>query len=147
MSEESTAVRHPPVHLWIVGVLSLLWNAYGCFDYLMKQTRNAGYLASLSAEQAAVITQMPVWVDVAWAIGVWAGLLGSALLLLRKRWATHAFRLSLLGAAIGTAYQVRALPATYVATTTEWVLTIAILMVCVVLLIYARWQTARGVLR
>lgn len=146
MSEGSTTIR-PPVHLWIVGVLSLLWNVYGCFDYLMKQSRNASYLASLPAEKVAVITQMPIWVNVAWAVGVWAGLLGCVLLLLRKRWAIHAFRLSLLGAAVGTAYQVRALPTTYVSTITEWVLTIAILLVCVALLVYARWQTARGVLR
>ena len=24
-----------PAHLWIVGILSLLWNAFGCYDYLM----------------------------------------------------------------------------------------------------------------
>ena len=22
-----------PVHLWIVGILAVLWNAIGCFDY------------------------------------------------------------------------------------------------------------------
>ena len=25
-----------PWHLWVVGVLSLLWNCYGGYDYLMK---------------------------------------------------------------------------------------------------------------
>jgi hypothetical protein len=29
-----------PVHLWIVGFLSLLWNGFGCYDYLMTRMRN-----------------------------------------------------------------------------------------------------------
>jgi hypothetical protein len=33
-----------PVHLWIVGILSLLWNAMGCFDYVMTRMRNTDYL-------------------------------------------------------------------------------------------------------
>lgn len=143
MSEESAVVR-VPVHLWIVGALGVLWNAYGCFDYSMKQA-SSSYLASLPPEQATMLTQMPLWANVVWAIGVWGGLLGCLLLLLRRRWAAHAFRLSLLGAAVGTAYQVRHLPQPMNAA--DWVLTIAILMVCVALLIYARWQTARGLLR
>ena len=143
MSEGASAAR-TPVHLWVVGVLGVLWNAYGCFDYLMKQT-SASYLAALPPEQSTMLTQMPWWANVVWAIGVWAGLLGCILLLLRSRWAAHVFRLSLLGAAVGTAYQVRQLPQPM--KSSDWVLTIAILMVCVALLIYARWQTARGVLR
>ena len=143
MNEGSASGAHVPAHLWIVGALGVVWNAYGCFDYSMKQA-SASYLASLPPEQATMLTQMPLWANVVWAIGVWGGLLGCILLLLRRRWAAHAFRVSLLGAAIGTAYQVRHLPPMQ---STDWILTIAILMVCVALLIYARWQTARGVLR
>ena len=28
-----------PVHLWIVGFISLLWNAMGVFDYLATKLR------------------------------------------------------------------------------------------------------------
>jgi hypothetical protein len=144
MNERASATVRAPAHLWIVGVLGVLWNAYGCFDYLMKQVGGASYLAALPLAEATMLAQMPLWANAAWAIGVWGGLLGCVLLLLRRRWAAPAFRLSLLGAALGTAYQVRHLPPM---NSTDWVLTIAILMVCVALLIYARWQTARGNLR
>jgi len=143
MSESSAA--RVPVHLWIVGVLSLLWNAYGCFDYLMTQTRNASYLAGFTAEQMAVFDRMPAWVNAAWAVGVWGALLGSVLLLLRRRWSVHAFRLSLLGAAVGTAYQIRVAPQPL--SNADWALTIAILVVGLALVLYARWQIMRGVLR
>jgi hypothetical protein len=141
---ESTATR-APVHLWIVGVLAILWNSYGCFDYLMTQTRNASYLASFTPEQIAVWEQMPVWINAAWAVGVWGSLLGSILLLLRKRWAVHVLRLALLGAAVGIAYQVRVAPQPL--STFEWALTISILVVALALVLYARWQVMRGVLR
>ena len=29
-----------PVHLWIVAILATIWNAFGCFDYLMTHPRN-----------------------------------------------------------------------------------------------------------
>lgn len=94
-----------PLHLWIVGVLALLWNAFGCFDYVMTQTNNAEYLAQFTDEQRAYFETFPVWIEAAWAFGVWGALLGSLLLLLRSRWAVTAFALSLLGLALATLYQ------------------------------------------
>ena len=29
-----------PIHLWIVGILSLLWNSFGGYNYTMTRTRN-----------------------------------------------------------------------------------------------------------
>jgi predicted membrane channel-forming protein YqfA (hemolysin III family) len=40
-----------------------------------------------------------------WAIGVWGGLVGAALLLMRSRYAVTAFGLSLIGAVVGLGYQ------------------------------------------
>jgi hypothetical protein len=93
----------------------------------------------------AVFERIPGWVDVAWAVGVWGALLGSMLLLLRRRWAVHAFRLSLLGAAVVTAYQIRVAPQPL--SNADWALTIAVLVVGLALVLYARWQIVRGVLR
>ena len=87
-----------PWHLWLVGVLALLWNSMGALDYTMTQTRNADYLSSASPEQLAWVYAQPAWVDAAWAIGVWGGLAGAALLLLRRRHATGALLASFLGA-------------------------------------------------
>src|SRR5687768_11459272 len=80
-----------PLHLWIVGVIALLWNAFGCLDYILTQTNNADYLAQFTNEQRAYMESFPMWNEAAWAVGVWAALLGSLLLLLRSRWAVTAF--------------------------------------------------------
>jgi hypothetical protein len=101
----TTAARRTPAHLWIVGFLALLWNAFGCFDYLMTVTANADYLAKIPAEQIAYMNSLPSWVTAFWALGVWGGLVGAVLLLMRSRYAVWGFAVSLLGAVVGIGYQ------------------------------------------
>ena len=89
-----------PVHLWIVGALATIWNAFGGFDYLMTQTRNEQYLANFTDPQRVYFDSFPMWMEAAWAFGVWGGLLGSLLLLARSRFAVTAFGVSLAGLAV-----------------------------------------------
>ena len=39
-----------PVHLWIAGLLSLAWNGFGCYDYLMTRMRNEDYFRSMAPD-------------------------------------------------------------------------------------------------
>jgi hypothetical protein len=97
-----------PWHFWAIAVLSLLWNAFGCFDYFMTMTRNPGYLAQFPPEMIDFLDTFPVWATVAWAFGVWGSLAGSLLLVLRSKHAVLAFAVSLAGLAISTVYQMTA---------------------------------------
>ncbi|MDG2523713.1 hypothetical protein P7B02_19465 [Caulobacter segnis] len=100
-----SAVRaKAPWHLWVVGVLSLCWNAFGGFDYIMTQIGDDQYLAALTAEQRAYVAGLPVVMEAAWTIGVWGGVAGSLLLLMRTRWAVHAFAISLAAMIVSFAY-------------------------------------------
>jgi hypothetical protein len=85
-----------PWHLWLIGILALLWNGMGAFDYLMTQTRNASYMAGFTPEQLDYFYGLPKWSLATWAISVWSGVLASVLLLLRRRWAKPVFAVSLL---------------------------------------------------
>jgi hypothetical protein len=98
-------VRGTPAHLWIVGILALLWNAFGCYDYLMTVTANADYLSKMTPDQTAYMNSLPSWLTAFWALGVWGGLVGSILLLMRNRYSVWAYALSLIGAAVGMGYQ------------------------------------------
>lgn len=92
-----------PTHLWIVGILSLIWNCFGAYDYVMTRMRNLDYLASMGGDpnvMLAYIDGMPIYAQVGWGLGVWGAILGSVLLLMRNRFAVHAFALSLLGAVV-----------------------------------------------
>lgn len=93
-----------PARLWIVGLVSLLWNAMGAFDYSATQLRLGFYMAQFSQEQLDYFYGFPAWVDAAWAIAVWSSLLGSVGLLLRKRWAVWLFAIAIVGLAMTTLY-------------------------------------------
>ena len=105
MEQAFDARSRAPLHFWIVAGLSLLWNAFGAFDYMMTNLRSAAYLANFPPDMMSYIDAMPTWATAAWALGVWGGLAGAVLLLLRSRYAVVAFALSLLGLAVSTIYQ------------------------------------------
>lgn len=102
--QEAVSAR-TPAHLWIVGIVSLLWNAFGCLDYTMTNLRNPAWLANMTADQLAYQNSLPAWLTAFWAIGVWGGLAGSVLLLMRSRYCVWAFALSFVGAVVGLGYQ------------------------------------------
>jgi hypothetical protein len=80
-----------PWHLWVVGVVSLLWNLVGALDFVMTQMRNETYMKGLTTDQLAFYYGFPLWVVVSWGIAVWTGVLGSLFLLLRRRMAVRFF--------------------------------------------------------
>jgi hypothetical protein len=89
-----------PAHLWIVGILSLLWNCFGAYDYTMSNLHDMNYLGSMGVDPNVMIAYMDgmsIYTKIGWALGVWAALLGSVLLLMRSRYAVHAFALSIIG--------------------------------------------------
>lgn len=100
MSETPDAVTTTPRHLWVVGGIALLWNAFGAMDYVMTQTKNEAYMSSFTPEQLEFFYGFPAWVVAAWAIAVWGGVIASVLLLARKRFAVQAFLASLIAMAI-----------------------------------------------
>lgn len=105
---ENAVTERTPVHLWVVGVLAILWNAFGAYDYWMTRTENLDYLSQFGADPNSILSwidSFPMWAQFGWGLGVWMGLLGSVLLLARSRWAVHAFGLSLIGMALSFGYQ------------------------------------------
>ena len=144
----TTAEGRTPVHLWIVGILALLCNAFGCYDYLMTETANAAYLANYAPDQLDYFNSLPAWLVAPWALGVWGGLIGSILLLMRNRYAVWAFGLSLLGCIVVVAYEM--LATTMPASMTEGMMGImpwVILVIAAFLLWYSLSEEKKGVLR
>lgn len=150
---QDTVQARVPIHLWIVGGVATLWNAFGCYDYLMTRMRNTDYLASMMPTvdpnvMLAWVDAFPIWAQFGWALGVWGGLAGGVLLLLRSRWAVWALGLSLVGAVLGLGYQiVAAPPLPGVDDMMFKVMPYVIIAVAAALFLYARMQEKNGVLR
>lgn len=137
-----------PWHLWVVGVLALLWNSFGCVDYTMTQTRQDEWFAQMgmTAAQLEYFNAMPAWTHAAWAIGVWGGALGAILLLLRRKWAMPVFVVSFLGWLAGAVYAF-ALSDGMEAMGPMWPMQIVIGGACVFFIWYAWMMSKKGVLR
>lgn len=95
-----------PWHFWVVGIGGLLWSAMGAFDYFMSQTHNEGHLKAFTPAQLEYFYGLPSWVVATWAIGVWGGVVGCLLLVVRKGWAVPVLLASLIGAAITFLYNI-----------------------------------------
>ncbi len=148
MSEAPEEKAHAtPRHLWVVGVIAVLWNAFGAMDYVMTQTQNEGYMSSFTPEQLEFFYGFPPWVVAAWAIAVWGGVVGSVLLLVRKRFAVQAFLASLIGMVITTFQNYVLSNGLEVAGGLFYIVfTAVIFLAAVLLLLYARAMQERGVL-
>jgi hypothetical protein len=131
----------------VVGILAVLWNLMGVYDYLMTQTQNEAYMANFTPEQIEYLYGFPAWVVAAWAISVWGSLIASALLLLRKRLARDLFLLVLVTMLITMIYNfVLSNGLEIMGDPASLAVSGAVVVIAVLLYWYARRQAAVGVL-
>jgi hypothetical protein len=126
----------------------VVWNGFGSLDYTMTQIRHPAWMAQMTAEQLTFLEGAPFWLDATWALGVWGGLIGSGLLLVRSRYAVAAFIVSLAGLAGNTLSQL-ALPepSPHLDSGGGIVLHATVWAIAVGLLVYAVQVRRRGALR
>jgi hypothetical protein len=144
VNEATFGPAKAPWHLWLIGVSTLLFNAMGIVSYL---TTKLGMLEEMgmTPDQIAFMDSYPAWVSGLWALGVWGAFAGSVLLLLRSRFTVAAMVAALVGL-IGVTYYHYAMievPADMQAPALD----VAIWVVTLVLLFYARRMVLAGVLR
>ncbi|TPE58650.1 hypothetical protein FJQ54_16495 [Sandaracinobacter neustonicus] len=145
---DTLPVGRAPMHLWIVGGLGLLWNGFGAFDYVMSKLRGADYFREMGMTEAqiAYAQSYPMWMNIVWAVGVWGGLLGTVLLLLRRRAAAPVFALSLAAFLLSLVY-------TYLLSNGRGVMgegaymQLVVLAGCLFFVWYSRAMARKGVLR
>jgi predicted permease len=91
---------------------------------------------------------MPLYAQVGWALGVWLGLLGAVLLLLRHRWAVWSLGISFVGAILSLGWQIALAPPLEGATgPMVTVMPYVIILIAAFLAWYAWTMEKKGVLR
>lgn len=96
MSEIPQRKPGRPTHLWVVGVLALLWNSLVAFEFLMIQTRSGALMVKFSPDHVEYFHLLPLWIDGAWLVAVLCAFFGSILLLLGKQISVWILLVSLL---------------------------------------------------
>ena len=142
---EARAVKTPR-HLWVVGILGLLWNLMGVFDYLMTETRNEAYMSRFTPEQLEFFYGFPTWMVACYALAVWGGLLGTVLLLLRRRFATPVLLVSWLSMIATAIHNFGLSNGAEIMGTQGVIFTVFIFLIAMGLFLYARAMAKRGVL-
>lgn len=100
MSDE--VKRGVGIMFWIVAVVFLIWNLFGCAIYLMDRLSSDEALSAMKNGEALLASReaYPIWATAAFAIAVWGGLVGAALIIMRKKSAAPVFIISLIAAVI-----------------------------------------------
>ena len=141
--------RRTPWHLWVIAIVSLLWNAMGAFDYTMTMTRNATYMDHFTKEQLDFFYNFPTWAIGAWAIAVWASVLASLLLLFRSSLAVPLFAVSFVAMVIVTFQNIVLHEPSAIAVmgTEGLIFSVVIFLVAAFLVWYAARMRTKAVLR
>lgn len=118
----------------------------GCLDYTMTQTKNEVWMGQFTPEMLEWFYGLPSWVVACWAIGVWGGLVGCILLLLRKRVAGWVLLASFVAATLTTIQNYGLSNGMEIMGTFGAVFAAVILVIALGLVLYAGWMAKRKVL-
>ena len=101
----TNSTNKPPIWIWIVSVIALIWNGLGVMAYLTRAFMTDEMIAELPAEaQAEFLVEYPAWYTAAFALAVFCGALGCLALIIKKKWAYPLLVISALGAIVQHIY-------------------------------------------
>jgi hypothetical protein len=133
-----------PVWYRVLAVLGLLWNCLGVFSYLRSVGMLGDQLAGLDPAHLALARSIPAWVTGTFAVAVFAGLLGSLLMVAGKRLASPVLLLSLVAVIIQSAWVMFASNARAVEGAIALLVPACITLIAVLLVWLAAMGAARG---
>lgn len=146
MTEEPLTYGRPeraPTHLWLVGVLLVLWNGWGIALAIAAQTDRLPFIAPTAS---AYFGTQPLWFILLADLSPLAGMAGAVAILLQSRWAPWFFVAQ--GAILAAANMFElAVGKSLLWTTPESRLpTLVLFLLIFGEFLYARTMTRRGVL-
>ena len=144
MEEDPYSPR--PVAGWFViaAVASLLFMGLGCISYLMHVFANP---AAMPLDQRTAYDAEPAWVTGAYAVAVWVGLIGAALVMMRRRFGEWLLLVSLIAVLIWLAGLVLVTPLRESMSANDLLVAIAVAALTWTVYWFARHSRQRGWLR
>ncbi len=79
-----------------IAIIAILWNFLGVMAYLMQLNLDKATIAAKPKIEQELYSNIPTWYTIIFGIAVFSGLLGSILLLLKKKFSTSLFMISFL---------------------------------------------------
>ena len=144
LAVEQSAPVKAPWHLWVVGVLSLLWNVGGAWTFIQAQS---GAPMDMDAHEIAYFAAQAPWFVAVTDVAVVAPLLAAIAMLLRSRWAVHLYGLSVAAIVLTNAYDLAAGTALMLNDQGWLILELVTTALAILQLVYAIAMRGRGLLR
>ena len=132
-----------PWHMWVLGVVLLLWNGLAAFDYVMTVIRYEPYLAGHPEEVLSYFFNAPLWMYVTWGISMIGGFIGTVLLLMRRRLAVPVYTIAWFFSVLAVVYSI----INPVPGGGNTLFGVAVIIISLLILAYFYWLQRRGVLR
>lgn len=142
-----TTSNKPNTGFWIIGVIALLWNAMGVFNFLGSTLLKDKMAKNYTAEEIALMDALPAWNDYVFGVAVIAGLLACLLFLMRKKMAVPLFLISLIAVLIQMGYWLFATDVMDVMGAVAVVMPMLVIVVSIFLYFYSKGAAAKGWLR
>ena len=140
----AAASRATPWHLWVVAILTLVWNGSGAVTILMAQT---GSRLDMDPHEIAYYANQPTWLVLSTDLATFLPVAAGVALLLRNRAAVWLFALALAAMVFTNIYDVAAGTSLTLGDQGWRNLTIVLVVIALLQLAYAWAMRKRGVLR
>ena len=139
-----TNSNKPTTLFWIIAVAALIWNGLGVMSYIGQAFMTDEVKATLPEAERALYENIPTWVTAAFAIAVFAGLLGSIFLLARKKAARFVFLISLIAILAQMSYSLFMSKAAEVYGPGGVIMPVMVILIGVFLLMYSKKAIEKG---
>ena len=139
--DQAVSTAKVPVSFWVVAGLGVVWNGFAVMAYWLTTTHDQQTMAQAPPEMAIALAQTPSWAIAAWGLATMAALVGSLLLVFRRKLAVLAFVASLAGLLVLTVYQIASnMPMSLLQVVMIW-------LVALFLLRFSSSEAGKGLLR
>ncbi len=136
-----------PGWYWTVSTVALIWNLLGVVAFIGHISMTPEMIAQMPVEQQALYQNTPGWVDIAFALGVFGGVLGSIGLLMRKTWSLPILSLSLVGVLLQNLYTFFLSDTFAVMGPLAMILPILVILIAIGLVIFSKSMIKKGIIR
>ncbi|GER59284.1 hypothetical protein [Patiriisocius marinus] len=136
--------KNVPKSFLIVGILALLWNLMGMYQFYLGNYELESLRASVSPEEFSIMESLPQWYSILFGIAVLTGVVGAILLVLKKKVATLFFMISLLTVLIIEIYWLLATNIMEVSGNSVVIMPLLVIAVAIFLYFYSKGAAGKG---
>lgn len=139
-----TTQPKPAKSFLIIGIFALVWNITGIIAFTMNVLMTPEAISALPDAERAYYESTPTWLNFIYGIAVFAGTLGSVLLLMKKALCLRLFIISLIAIMVQMSYSLLMTTSIEVYGPAALIMPMLVTGIAIFLVWYSKSAIARG---